>query len=143
MVEPVRYTRETGRYTPISGKKHLKYRCQIARGAARRNVLYFSGRSRTNGLPAAAVRPPLWYQHINNSVFIAPGERRGLASVTGSGTATVQLESGHADCVFVIGGNPASNHPANAYATPCSRRAWSGHRHNPIVETGLVRSTCE
>ena len=66
----------------------------------------------------------------------------GLASVTGSGTATIQLEDlERADCVFVIGGNPASNHPRLMRTLlHVRRRGGQVIIINPIVETGLVAS---
>ncbi|MGZ9083155.1 MAG: molybdopterin dinucleotide binding domain-containing protein, partial [Rhodoplanes sp.] len=64
----------------------------------------------------------------------------GLSSVTGSGTATVVLDDvEHADVVFVIGGNPASNHPRLMHTLIHVRRR--GGRVvviNPVVEIGLV-----
>src|SRR6185503_12741117 len=79
--------------------------------------------------------------NVNNcSYYCHQASGVGLASVTGSGTATIQLEDlDHADCVFVIGGNPASNHP-RLMRTLMSVRRRGGEVIviNPIVETGLV-----
>jgi molybdopterin-dependent oxidoreductase alpha subunit len=61
--------------------------------------------------------------------------------VTGSGTATLELEDlHHSDVVFVIGGNPASNHPRLMHSLlGIRRRGGQVIVINPIVETGLVR----
>ncbi|MCA9266994.1 MAG: molybdopterin-dependent oxidoreductase, partial [Planctomycetales bacterium] len=64
----------------------------------------------------------------------------GLNSSVGSGTATITLEDvEHADLVFVIGGNPASNHP-RLMTTLANVRRRGGHVAviNPVIETGLV-----
>ncbi|MEX2093070.1 MAG: molybdopterin dinucleotide binding domain-containing protein, partial [Pirellulales bacterium] len=55
--------------------------------------------------------------------------------------ATIELEDlDHADLVFVIGGNPASNHPRLMRTLMGVRRRGGGVIViNPIVETGLVR----
>ena len=51
--------------------------------------------------------------NVNNcSFYCHQASGVGLMSSIGSGTATIVLDDvEHADCVFVIGGNPASNHP--------------------------------
>jgi molybdopterin-dependent oxidoreductase alpha subunit len=64
----------------------------------------------------------------------------GLASVIGTGAGTVKLDDmEHADCVFLIGGNPASNHPRMMRTLMMVRRAGGKVIVvNPIVETGMV-----
>jgi molybdopterin-dependent oxidoreductase alpha subunit len=78
---------------------------------------------------------------VNNvSYYCHNASSVGLSSVTGSGTATIVLDDiEHADVVFVIGGNPASNHPRLVHTLIHVRRR--GGRVvviNPVVETGLV-----
>lgn len=67
-----------------------------------------------------------------------------LASVTGSGTATVVLEDiealGKDDVIFLIGANPASNHPRlMTMLSKFKRRGGKVIVVNPLKETGLVR----
>ncbi|MDP4013529.1 MAG: FdhF/YdeP family oxidoreductase [Candidatus Nanopelagicales bacterium] len=65
----------------------------------------------------------------------------GMTGMLGTATATVELDDvEHADLVFVIGGNPASNHPRLMNTLKRVRRR-EGHVVviNPIVESGLVR----
>jgi molybdopterin-dependent oxidoreductase alpha subunit len=83
--------------------------------------------------------------NVNNcSFYCHQASGVGLASVTGSGTATVELGDleglGRGDVVFLIGANPASNHPR--LMTSLARLKRRGGRVvvvNPLRETGLVR----
>ena len=64
----------------------------------------------------------------------------GLNSSLGTGTATIVLEDlEKADLVFVIGGNPASNHPRlMSSLMKVRRRGGKVVVINPVVELGLV-----
>src|SRR5688500_4662207 len=109
----------------------------------REAFFYFSGRSSNEAGFLLQVFARVWgTNNVNNcSFYCHQASGVGLASVTGSGTATVMLEDlEHADLVFVIGGNPASNHP-RLMRTLMQVRRRGGHVIviNPIVETGLVR----
>jgi len=80
--------------------------------------------------------------HVNNcSYYCHQASGVGLTSSIGSGTATVVLEDlDRADMVFVIGANPASNHPRLMTSLMNVRRR--GGRVvvvNPIREVGLER----
>ncbi len=59
----------------------------------------------------------------------------------GTGTSTVSLEAlGGADLVFVIGANPASNHPRFVHQLQhCRERGGQVIVINPAREPGLVR----
>jgi molybdopterin-dependent oxidoreductase alpha subunit len=104
---------------------------------------YFSGRSSNEAGFLLQLFARLYgTNNVNNcSYYCHQASGVGLTSVTGSGTATIVLEDlEHADLVFVIGGNPASNHP-RLMRTLLGVRRRGGHVIviNPIVETGLVR----
>ena len=83
--------------------------------------------------------------NVNNcSFYCHQASGVGLASVTGSGTATVELGDleglGKGDVVFLIGANPASNHPRLMTSlTHLKRRGGRVVVVNPLRETGLVR----
>ena len=83
--------------------------------------------------------------NVNNcSFYCHQASGVGLASVTGSGTATVELGDleglGKDDVVFLIGANPASNHPRLMTSlTHLKRRGGRIVVVNPLRETGLVR----
>jgi molybdopterin-dependent oxidoreductase alpha subunit len=144
LVEPVRYARETGRYVPISWDEALQ---RIA-GKLRitppdETFWYFSGRSSNEAGFLLQLFARLYgTNNVNNcSYYCHQASGVGLASATGSGTATIVLEDlEHADLVFVIGGNPASNHPRLMRTLlGVRRRGGQVIVINPIVETGLVQ----
>ncbi|HEY2411518.1 MAG TPA: molybdopterin-dependent oxidoreductase, partial [Pirellulaceae bacterium] len=144
LVEPVRYTRETGRYTPITWKEALESIAAKLRATPPDETFwYFSGRSSNEAGFLLQLFARLYgTNNVNNcSFYCHQASGVGLASVTGSGTATIELEDlEHADCVFVIGGNPASNHPRLMRTLlHVRRRGGQVIAINPIVETGLVR----
>src|SRR6187431_3301362 len=144
LVEPVVYTRETGRYTPITWDDALgRITAKLRATPPDETFWYFSGRSSNEaGFLLQLFARIYGTNNVNNcSYYCHQASGVGLASVTGSGTATIQLEDlEHADCVFVIGGNPASNHPRLMRTLlHVRRRGGQVIAINPIVETGLVR----
>src|SRR4051812_16901499 len=144
LVEPVRYTLESGRYSPITWKEALeRIAAKLRATAPDETFWYFSGRSSNEAGFLLQLFARLYgTNNVNNcSFYCHQASGVGLASVTGSGTATIELEDlEHADCVFVIGGNPASNHPRLMRTLlHVRRRGGQVIAVNPIVETGLVR----
>jgi molybdopterin-dependent oxidoreductase alpha subunit len=144
LVEPVVYTRETGRYMPITWDDALARIVNKLRATpADETFWYFSGRSSNEAGFLLQLFARLYgTNNVNNcSYYCHQASGVGLTSVTGSGTATIELEDlERADVVFVIGGNPASNHP-RLMRTLLGVRRRGGHVIviNPIIETGLVR----
>jgi molybdopterin-dependent oxidoreductase alpha subunit len=144
LVEPVRYTRETGCYQPITWKEALESIASKLRATPPDETFwYFSGRSSNEAAFLLQLFARLYgTNNINNcSYYCHQASGVGLASIIGSGTATIHLEDlEKADCVFVIGGNPASNHPRLMRTLlHVRRRGGQVIVVNPIVETGLVR----
>jgi molybdopterin-dependent oxidoreductase alpha subunit len=144
LVEPVLYTRETGRYTPISWDEALGRIINKLRATTPDETFwYFSGRSSNEAGFLLQLFARLYgTNNVNNcSYYCHQASGVGLASVTGSGTATIQLEDlDDADCVFVIGGNPASNHPRLMRTLlHVRRRGGEVIVINPLVETGMKR----
>jgi molybdopterin-dependent oxidoreductase alpha subunit len=144
LVEPVLYASDTGRYTPISWDDALeRITGKLRATAADKTFWYFSGRSSNEAGFLLQLFARLYgTNNINNcSYYCHQASGVGLTSVTGSGTATIELEDlHHADLVFVIGGNPASNHPRLMHTLMAlRRRGGQVIVINPIVETGLVR----
>ena len=79
--------------------------------------------------------------NVNNcSYYCHQASGVGLTSVLGSGAGTVQLDDvENADLVFLIGGNPASNHPRLMRTLmKVRRRGGQIIVVNPVKETGLV-----
>src|SRR3990172_4908305 len=142
--EPVRFTRDAGRYEPISWDAAFRHIVQKLRATPPDETFwYFSGRSSNEAGFLLQLFARLYgTNNVNNcSYYCHQASGVGLATVTGSGTATIVLEDlEYADLVFVIGGNPASNHPRLMRSLMRVRRR-GGHVIviNPIVETGLVR----
>ncbi len=144
LVEPVLYTRSTGRYTPITWEDALGRIVRKLRATAPDETFwYFSGRSSNEAGFLLQLFARLYgTNNVNNcSYYCHQASGVGLSSVTGSGTATIELEDlDQADLVFVIGGNPASNHPRLMRTLMAVRRRGGGVIViNPIVETGLER----
>ena len=144
LVEPVLDTRDSGRYTPITWDEALdRIVTKLRVTPADETFWYFSGRSSNEAGFLLQLFARLYgTNNVNNcSYYCHQASGVGLASVTGSGTATIELaDLEYADLVFVIGGNPASNHP-RLMRTLLGVRRRGGHVIviNPIVETGLVR----
>lgn len=103
---------------------------------------YFSGRSSNEaGFLLQLFARIYGTNNVNNcSFYCHQASGVGLASSIGTGAGTVQLEDiEHADLVFLIGGNPASNHPRLMRSLMTIRRnRGECIVVNPIVETGLV-----
>jgi molybdopterin-dependent oxidoreductase alpha subunit len=103
---------------------------------------YSSGRSSNEaGFMLQLLARQFGTNNVNNcSYYCHQASGVGLNSALGTGTATVMLEDvEHADCVFLIGGNPASNHP-RLMTTLMKVRNRGGEVIviNPVRETGLV-----
>jgi molybdopterin-dependent oxidoreductase alpha subunit len=103
---------------------------------------YFSGRSSNEAGFLLQLFARLYgTNNVNNcSYYCHQASGVGLASSIGSGTATLTLEDlEHADLAFVIGGNPASNHPRlMTTLAALRRRRGDVIVINPVIETGLV-----
>ena len=77
----------------------------------------------------------------NCSYYCHQATSIGLSTTIGTGTATVELaDLGGADLVFVIGANPASNHPRFIHQLKAVRdRGGDVIVINPAKESGLVK----
>jgi molybdopterin-dependent oxidoreductase alpha subunit len=103
---------------------------------------YFSGRSSNEASFLLQLFARVYgTNNVNNcSYYCHQASGVGLTESLGTGTATLTLEDvEHADLFFLIGGNPASNHPRLMRSLMTVRR--NGGKViviNPVVETGLV-----
>lgn len=144
LVQPVIFERGGTHYRAISWDEALdRIVGELRRVSPRDTFWYFSGRSSNEAGFLLQLFARLYgTNNVNNcSYFCHQASGVGLTSVTGSGTATIVLEDlEHADLVFVIGGNPPSNHPRLMRSLAHIRRR-RGHVIviNPVVELGLVK----
>ncbi len=107
------------------------------------SFFYFSGRSSNEAGFILQIFARLFgTNNVNNcSYYCHQASGVGLSSVTGSGTASIELEDlDKADLVVLIGGNPASNHPRFMRSLmDLKRRGGRVVVINPLREEGLVR----
>lgn len=77
----------------------------------------------------------------NSSYYCHQASGVGIASVIGTGTATIILKDlEKADLIFVIGANPSSNHPRFIrQLSDCRKRGGHVIVINPAKENGLVK----
>ena len=143
LIQPVIAERGHDYYRPIGWDEALGRVIARLKGIAPdESFWYFSGRSSNEAGFLLQLFARLYgTNNVNNcSYYCHQASGVGLASSLGTGTATVTLEDvEHADLVFVIGGNPASNHPRlMTTLRHVRRRGGQVIVINPVVETGLV-----
>lgn len=107
-----------------------------------RTFFYMSGRSSNEAAFLLQLFARLYgTNHVNNcSYYCHQASGVALYDAIGSGTATITLDDlEHADLFFLIGGNPASNHPRLMRTLmQLRRRGGDVIVINPVVEPGLV-----
>ncbi|REK06011.1 MAG: histidine kinase [Planctomycetota bacterium] len=130
-------------YRPISWNEALtRIADKLKQTAPSETFWYASGRSSNEAGFILQLFARLYgTNHVNNcSYYCHQASGVGLTSAVGVGTATITLEDlDKSDLIFVIGGNPASNHPRLLRTLAHARRR--GARIiviNPVVETGMV-----
>ncbi len=110
---------------------------------ASRSFFYSSGRSSNEaGFLLQLIARLYGTNNVNNcSYYCHQATGVGLKNVIGSGTATVSLDDvALADCIFVIGANPSSNHPRFIHQLKnCRERGGQVIVINPAKEPGLVK----
>ena len=144
LIHPIRYRRGAANFETITWKDAFD---SIARKLKATNpdqtFWYFSGRSSNEaGFLLQLVARIYGTNNVNNcSYYCHQASGVALQSSIGTGTATIVLEDlEHADCVFVIGGNPASNHPRLMTSLMhVRRRGGKIIVINPVRETGLIK----
>jgi molybdopterin-dependent oxidoreductase alpha subunit len=143
LVQPVLLEAGSQYYQPISWDDALSRIVRRLKSLTPDETFwYFSGRSSNEAGFLLQLFARLYgTNNVNNcSYYCHQASGVGLQSSLGTATATVTLEDvEHADCVFLIGGNPASNHP-RLMTTLMKVRNRGGDVVviNPVRETGLV-----
>ncbi|MEX2188316.1 MAG: FdhF/YdeP family oxidoreductase [Pirellulales bacterium] len=143
LTQPVVLDRGSQYYRPIAWEDALaRIAAKLKSVAPRETFWYFSGRSSNEaGFLLQLFARIYGTNNVNNcSFYCHQASSVGLTTVTGSGTATIALDDlDQTDCVFVIGGNPASNHPRlMTKLMQVRRRGGEVIVINPVVELGLV-----
>jgi molybdopterin-dependent oxidoreductase alpha subunit len=142
LVAPVIYRRGENYYEPISWEEVFnKVAAKLKSLSAEETFWYFSGRSSNEAGFLLQLFARLYgTNNVNNcSYYCHQASGVGLKSAFGSGTATLVLEDvEHADLVFVIGGNPASNHPRLMTTLKNVRKRGKVVVINPLRETGMT-----
>ncbi len=135
------------KYRPIEWDEAIeKISAKLAETDPDGAFFYVSGRSSNEaGFLIQLLSRVYGTNNVNNcSYYCHQASGVGLSSVTGSGTATIVLEDleslGKGDVFFLIGANPASNHPRlMTTLAGLKRRGGRVIVVNPLKETGLVR----
>ncbi len=143
LTQPMLYSRGDQYYRPITwDAAFARIADKLKATPANETFWYFSGRSSNEaGFLLQMFARVFGTNNVNNcSYYCHQASGVGLNSVLGTGTATLVLEDvEHADCIFIIGGNPASNHPRlMSTLKHIRRKGGEVIVINPIVETGLV-----
>lgn len=141
---PLFKARNSQHFNPVDWQWALEQAAQrFAATAPERSFFYSSGRSSNEaGFVLHLLARLYGTNNVNNcSFYCHQATNVGLHNTIGTGTATIELEDlDHCDLVFVIGANPASNHPRFMHKLQgCRERGGDVIVINPAREPGLVR----
>ncbi len=143
LIQPVLYESGSSNYRTITWNEAFdRIAGKLNRLTADETFWYFSGRSSNEaGFLLQLLARVYGTNNVNNcSFFCHQASGVGLSTTLGTGTATIVLEDlEHADTLFVIGGNPPSNHP-RLMTTMMHMRRRGGKIVviNPVRELGLI-----
>lgn len=144
LAQPLYKAPGADRYAVISYDEAIeKIADRLHKASPQRSFFYASGRSSNEAAFILQLFARLFgSNNVNNcSYYCHQASGVGLQASIGSGTATVQYKDLElADTIFVIGANPASNHPRFLKVLiECRRRGGSVIIINPAREPGLLR----
>ncbi len=142
LIQPVLYEKGATHYRTITWNEAFDRLTKALQSVTPDETFwYFSGRSSNEAGFLLQLMARLYgTNNVNNcSYYCHQASGVGLNSALGTGTATIQLEDlERADLVFIIGGNPPSNHPRLMTSLMHLRR--NGGKVvtiNPIRELGM------
>jgi molybdopterin-dependent oxidoreductase alpha subunit len=132
------------RYRPIGWDEAIDIAAATLRETSPdRTFFYSSGRSSNEaGFLFQLLARAYGTNNVNNcSYYCHQATGVGLSETIGTGTSTVELaDLGGCDLIFVIGANPASNHPRFIHKLKaCRDRGGAVIVVNPAKEPGLVK----
>jgi molybdopterin-dependent oxidoreductase alpha subunit len=141
---PVYKAADDDRYRTVDWDFALDHAAQrLAATRPERTFFYSSGRSSNEaGFVLQLLARLYGTNNVNNcSYYCHQATSVALASTIGTGTSTVELaDLAGCDLIFVIGANPASNHPRFVHQLKgCRDRGGHVVMINPAKEPGLVR----
>jgi len=141
---PIFKAADSSRYQVMSWPEAMQIAIERFReGKPEQSFFYSSGRSSNEaGFVLQLLARLYGTNNVNNcSYYCHQATSVGLASTIGKGTATVELSDlSGCDLVFVIGANPASNHPRFIHKLKAVReRGGQVIVINPAKEPGLVK----
>jgi molybdopterin-dependent oxidoreductase alpha subunit len=141
---PILKRRGEAGFQPIDWQQAIDFSAErFCASSPERSFFYSSGRSSNEaGFVLQLLARLYGTNNVNNcSYYCHQATNVGLRNSIGTGTATVELEDLTAcDLVFVIGANPASNHPRFIHQLKaCRDRGGDVIIINPAREPGLVR----
>ena len=144
LIQPLRYRKGASHFETVTWQETYDAIVKKLKSTNPEETFwYFSGRSSNEaGFLLQLLARVYGTNNINNcSYYCHQASGVGLQSSVGSGTATMILEDlEKADCLFLIGGNPASNHPRLMTSLmQIRRRGGKVIVINPVRETGLVK----
>ncbi len=141
---PILKTKGDNHYRSISWEEAFEITVEkFKHTPANKTFFYSSGRSSNEAAFLLHLFARIYgTNNVNNcSYYCHQASGVGMSSTLGTGTATIQLtDLKKADLIFVIGANPASNHPR--YLTElmhCRRRGGEVIIINPAKEPGLQK----
>ncbi|HEX2584389.1 MAG TPA: FdhF/YdeP family oxidoreductase, partial [Steroidobacteraceae bacterium] len=142
--DPIYKAKGSDRYQVVTWEWALDYAAQKLKATdPNRTFFYSSGRSSNEaGFLFQLVARAYGTNNINNcSYYCHQATSVGLDATIGTGTATVELDDlTKCDLIFVIGANPASNHPRFIHKLKaCRDRGGEVVVINPARENGLVK----
>ncbi len=143
LIQPVLYERGANHYRTITwADAFARIACELRSRKPDESFWYFSGRSSNEaGFLLQLFARVYGTNNVNNcSFYCHQASGVGLQASLGTGTSTVVLEDlDRCDTVFVIGGNPPSNHPRLMTSLMhLRRRGGSVVVINPMKELGLI-----
>jgi molybdopterin-dependent oxidoreductase alpha subunit len=141
---PLYKAKNSQHLTPISWETALELAAnKLRESSPEKSFFYSSGRSSNEAGFVMQLFARLYgTNNINNcSYYCHQATGVGLNSTIGTGTSTVELEDlAQCDLIFLIGANPASNHPRLVHQLKNIReRGGDVVVINPAKEPGLVR----
>lgn len=144
LATPLHKTHGEGRYRAIDWSSALTIAAErFSKATPERSFFYASGRSSNEAGFLLQLFARAWgTNNVNNcSYYCHQATSVGLETTVGTGTATVELDDlTGCDCIFVIGANPASNHPRFIHKLQaCRERGGTVVVINPAREPGLVK----